>query len=85
MATLSCFINAQQESKIPIVLKTTQEAKDGRDLGFNQHSTVRIDIDFDIDFDYSSTLASSSSTTVPQTNAIKVNLEEVFVLKLIKE
>ena len=66
-----------QESKNPIVLKNTQESKEGTDIIFNQQSTVRYAPAFDIDFEYSTDLASSSSTTMPQTNAINVNLEEV--------
>ena len=66
-----------QESKSAIVLKNTQESKDGRDIVFNQHSTVRRAPDFDIDFEYSTSLTSSSSMTMPQTNAIVVRLEEV--------
>ncbi len=66
-----------QESKSPIALKNTQESKDSCDIIFNQHSTVRVAPAFDIDFEYSTNLTSSSSTTMPQTNAIIVNLEEV--------
>lgn len=66
-----------QESKSPIVLKNTQESKDGRDIVFNQHSTVRLAPAFDIDFEYSTSLTSSSSMTMPQTNATVVSFEEV--------